>query len=402
VTVVAWGVVVTYLGWPQLLARLPLGLALKNDLHLPPQDLAAFWAVATIPWYGKPLIGLLVDARPLAGTRRRAYLLVGSVAAAAAWAAFAFVPRTYGQLLFVALAANAALAIVSTNVSGLLVEVGQREGATGRLSALRQALVGAINLVVGPLGGWLAGRAFGWTVGAGVLVVGSFVPVVAALAREPTPPRAAERGAVKRHLVAALRSRPTLAAAALVFLVYVSPGLQTPLLYYQQDVLRFDPLFMGVLQTWAGAGVILGAVGYGVACRYLPLGVSLATGIVLSAASTLTYLAYDSRDAAIAIHFASAVMGTFAAMPLYDLAARAAPEGSETFGYAFVLGAQTLATYAVSDVVGSYLYGRIHLSFKQLVWVDALSTLAVLLFLPAVPRSVRAGRELGRGALGPR
>jgi hypothetical protein len=401
VTVVAWGVVVTYLGWPQLLARLPLGLALKNDLHLPPQDLAAFWAVATIPWYAKPLIGLVVDARPLAGTRRRGYLLVASVAAVAAWAAFAFVPRAYGHLLFVALAANAALAVVSTNVSGLLVEVGQREGATGRLSALRQGLVGAINLVVGPLGGWLAGRAFGWTVGVGVLVVGSFVPVVAALAREPTP-RAGPRGAVRRHLVSTLRSRPTLAAAALVFLVYVSPGLQTPLLYYQQDVLRFDPLFMGVLQTWAGAGVILGAVAYGVACRYLPLGVSLGAGIVLSAASTLTYLAYDSREAAIAIHFTSAVMGTFAAMPLYDLAARAAPEGSETFGYTFVLGAQTLATYAVSDVVGSYLYGRIHLPFKQLVWVDALSTLAVLLFLPAVPRSLRARRELGRGVGGAR
>jgi hypothetical protein len=151
---------------------------------------------------------------------------------------------------------------------------------------------------------------------------------------------------------------------------------------------------MGVLQTWSGAGVIVGALAYAVACRYLPLGVSLAAGIVLSAASTLTYLAYDSREAAVAIHFVSAIMGTFAAMPLYDLAARAAPEGSESFGYAFVLGMQTLATYAVSDVVGSTLYGRLHVSFKQLVWVDALSTLAVLLFLPAVPRALRAGREL--------
>ncbi|HVU53269.1 MAG TPA: hypothetical protein VHL80_21440 [Polyangia bacterium] len=400
VTVVAWGVAATYLGWPQLLARLPLGLALKNDLHLPAHELAAFWAVATVPWYGKPLIGLLVDAYPLAGTRHRGYLLAGSVAAVAAWAALAFVPRASGPLLLAALAANAALAVVSTNVGGLLVEVGQREGATGRLSALRQTLVGAINLVVGPLGGWLAGRAFGWTVGVGALVVGSFIPVVGALAREPAPARVPEPGAVGRRLGATLRSRPALAAAGLVFLVYVAPGLQTPLLYYQQDVLRFDPLFMGVLQTWAGAGVIVGALAYGVACRFLPLGVSLAAGIVLSAASTLTYLAYDSRPAAVVIHFGSAVMGTLAAMPLYDLAARAAPEGSESFGYAFVLGMQTLATYGVSDVVGSWLYDRVHLAFKQLVWVDALSTLAALLFLPVVPRALRAGRET-RGALSP-
>ena len=100
-----------------------------------------------------------------------------------------------------------------------------------------------------------------------------------------------------------------------------------------------------------------------------------------------------------AIHFLSAIVGTFAAMPLYDLAARAAPRGSESFGYALVLGMQTLASYAVSDVVGSYLYGHLHVTFKQLVWIDAASTLAVLAFLPAVPRALRSGRE-GAAALG--
>jgi len=404
VTVVGWGVFVTYLGWPQLLARLPLGLSLKNELGLAPQELAAFWAIATTPWYLKPVIGLLVDATPLAGTRRRAYLLLGSFAACLAWIAFALVPRAYAPLLMVAVAVNVALAVVSTNVGGLLVELGQRHGATGRLSALRQALVGGINLVAGPVGGWLAGRAFGWTVGLGALIVGSFVPVVATLWRAPTAvgaPRGAagEPAAARRHLVATLRSRPTLTAAALVFLVYVAPGLQTPLLYYQQDVLHFDPLFMGLLQTWAGAGVILGALVYGAGCRFVPLGVSLAAGIVLSAASTLSFLAYDSRAAAIAIHVLSASAGTLAVMPLYDLAARAAPRGSESFGYALVLGVQTLATYGVSDVVGSYLYGHVHLTFKQLVWADALSTLAVLAFLPALPRALRDGRE-GAAALG--
>src|SRR5580704_4036934 len=137
VTIVGWGVFATYLGWPQLLARLPLGLSLKNELGLPPQELAAFWAVATIPWYLKPVIGLFVDATLLGGARRRAYLLLASFVASLAWLAFALVPRAYAPLLVVAVAVNAALAGVSTNVGGLLVELGQRHGATGRLSALR-------------------------------------------------------------------------------------------------------------------------------------------------------------------------------------------------------------------------------------------------------------------------
>jgi Na+/melibiose symporter-like transporter len=395
VTVVAWGVVVTYLGWPQLLARLPLGFALMNGLGLPPEKVSVFWMIATVPWYFKPLMGLYVDARPLAGTRRRAYLLATCIAATVAWAAFALVPRTYAPLLFVAVAANATLAALSTNVGGLLVELAQREGASGRLSALRWAIVGAVNVVVGPVGGWLAGRAFGWTVGLGVLIVGSFLPVVSLLATEPASSQGAARGTFGRQLRATLRSRPTIAAAGLVFLVYVAPGLQTPLLYYQVKVLHFDPLFIGSLQSWAGVGVVVGALLYGVLCRFVPLGASLAAGIVLSAVGTLSYLFYDSRTAAVAIHLLSAIVGALAAMPLYDLAARSAPEGSESFGYALVLGMQTLAGFAVSDVVGSLLYGRFHFTFKQLVWVDALSTLAVLAFLPAIPRSVTAGREVG-------
>jgi hypothetical protein len=392
---IALGIFVTGMGWPQLLARLPLGLALKNDLQLPPQRLALFWAIATIPWYAKPLVGLIVDAAPLLGTRRRAYLAAGSAAGAAAWLAFAVVPRAFAPLLAVAVAVNLALVVVSANVGGLLVEVGQRHGATGRLSSLRQAIVGVMNLGAGPLGGWLAGRAFGWTVALGALIVGSFVPAALALVREPGGARAGGGVGAQLgfHARAVARSRPTLLAAALVFLVYVAPGLQTPLLYYQQDVLKFDPLFMGELQTWGGAGVILGALAYGVLCRFVPLRLALPAGIVLNAASVLAFLAYDSRGAAAAIHFLSAIFGTLAVMPLYDVAARAAPRGSESVGYAVVLGMQTLALYAVSDVIGSYLYGHFHLTFQQLVWVDAGATLAVLAFVPALPRTLLAGRD---------
>jgi MFS family permease len=391
VAVVGWGVAATYLGWPQLLARLPLGLTLKNDLALSPQQVAAFWAVATIPWYLKPIAGLVADASSRAG-RRRGSLVLGSLGGALAWLAFAVVPRGYAALLVVAVGVNVALVFVSATVGGLLSEVGQRHGATGRLSSLRQTLVGGVNLAAGPMGGWLAGRAFGWTVGLGALIVGSFAPVVLTLSRQGEGSPSA-RPVVGARVRETLSSRTTLTVAALVFLFYVAPGLQTPLLYYQQDVLHFDPLFMGLLQTWAGAGVIIGASIYAIVCRFVPIRWSLPLGVVLSAATTLGYLGYHSRTSAIVIHFLTAITGTMAVLPVYDLAARAAPEGSEGFGYSFILGMQTLATYAVSDVIGSYLYGRLHVGFARLVWIDALTTLAVLSFLPAVPRGLLATRD---------
>src|SRR5205823_2245988 len=114
VGVIGAGIFVAGLGWPGMLARLPLGLFLKNQLALSPAQAATFWAAATFGWYIKPLVGLLCDAFPLFGTRRRGYLLAGAVAAALAWAALGVVPPRYAWLLALMLALNLAIVVVST------------------------------------------------------------------------------------------------------------------------------------------------------------------------------------------------------------------------------------------------------------------------------------------------
>ena len=248
--VIATGIFVTGLGWPGLIGRLPFGLLLKNNLHLAPEKVAAFWAVGTIAWYVKPLVGLICDSTPIFGTRRHAYLLFGAVGAVVAWAAFAFVPRAYAPFLALMTGLNIALMVINATVGGMLVEEGQRLGATGRLSALRSGLEGGMSLVAGPLGGLLAVAAFGWTSATGAFVVALVIPVTLLLHREPR--RAIANLAVwtsaKAQLRQIVRSRPMWMTSILLFLVYLAPGLQTPLLFYQQDVLKFDARFMGVLQ----------------------------------------------------------------------------------------------------------------------------------------------------------
>jgi predicted MFS family arabinose efflux permease len=395
VAVIAVGLFVTGLGWPGLIGRLPFRLLLKNELGLPAQKVAAFWAIGTFAWYVKPLVGLLVDAYPILGTRRRAYLLLGGLSATATWASFALVPRTYAALLGVMVALNVALVLVSTVVGGMLVETGQTFGATGRLSSLREALVGAMQLVAGPIGGWLATRAFGWTAGFGTAVVFTIVPTAWLLAREPR--RASVDVAVwtraREHLRAIVRSRVMWATAGLTFLFYISPGLQTPLLYHQTDVLKFDAQFIGWLDLVGGASMLAGAVVYGVLCRRLPLRTTLALGIALNAASTLLYLVYRSPTSALAISAVGGALTVLGWLPLLDLAARATPKGSESLGYSLILSVQNIAFFAVSDVVGSWLYGSLHWSFSSLVWVNGLSTAAVLLFVPFLPRALVAARE---------
>jgi MFS family permease len=396
-TIIAAGLFVTGLGWPGMIARLPLDLFFKNQLHFAPQDVAAFWAIGAFAWYVKPLVGLLCDAVPLLGTRRRGYLIAGSVAACLLWSALAIVPPRPPAFLAVILALNLAIVVVSTAIGGWLVEIGQRHGATGRLSALREGLSGAMSLVVGPVAGWLAARAIGWTAGAGALIWLAFIPVALWAAREPpaTTSDGAARvlgGALAQLRV--LRRAPTMwSAAGLLFLAHLAPGFQTPLLYRQQDDLHFTPHDMGRLILVGAIGAIAGSAAYSWLCRRLALRALLIGGILLNAGSIVPYLAYSSLASATAITLVAAVLGSIGILPIYDLAVRATPSGSESFGYALLLSVQTLTTLAVSDPLGATLYGHFHVTFPSLVWLNAATTAAVLLFVPFLPRALLSPRD---------
>src|SRR4051794_9012647 len=402
IAVIAAGIFVTGFAWPGILGRLPFNLLLKNQLHLPALSISRFWAVATLAWYFKPLVGFVCDAYPLFGTRRRGYLLVGTVLTGLFWLTFAVVPRDYLTFMIVMTALNLAMVAVSTVVGGLQVEISQRYGATGRLASLRTALEGVMNLAGGPISGLLAVCAFGWTTATGAIVMFSFLPVVYWLYREPRGARAdrAVWATARSHMRSIVGSRAMWGATGLLFLVYLAPGFQTPMFYYQQDVLKLDPRFMGFLQLLGGAGGIIGAAAYGYLCRRLPLKVSLLAGILLHAASTLLYLGSASAGPAAVIDGSGARPGPRATLPFSDPPARATPAGSESFGFALMMSIRNVAIFAISDPFGSYLYDRYHIGFKQLVWLNAGSSVAVLFFVPLLPAALLASREESRPGAG--
>src|SRR6185369_11811010 len=104
--------------------------------------------------------------------------------------------RSPGWLLAAMVATNLGLVVASTAVGGILVEAGQRAGATGRLSALRTGLDAVMALVAGPLGGVLAAApAFGWTAATGAALTASLIPVALAGYDGRAAPLAAARTA---------------------------------------------------------------------------------------------------------------------------------------------------------------------------------------------------------------
>src|SRR4029077_14938157 len=192
----------------------------------PAQRLGGFLLIATFAWNVKPLAGIMSDAFPLFGTRRRHYMLLGAGMAAGCWFLMGVVPRSYLPLLLTAFGANAFMVIASTVMGGLMVEAGQKYGISGRVTSIRQALQSAVSLGNGILGGYLAAAAFGWTVGiATALLLVLAVTTFFALTERPVPVRNQNVLTNASHELATLiRSRTLWTSGIFLALVYISPG----------------------------------------------------------------------------------------------------------------------------------------------------------------------------------
>jgi MFS family permease len=390
---VALGAFVTTITQPGVIGRLPLQLFLKRELHFSAQTLAGFMLVAGFAWNLKPIAGILSDAFPLLGTRRRHYMLLGSVLAAVCWVLIGIAPRAYWPLLVATFGANAFMVVASTVMGGLMVEAGQKYGVSGRVTSIRQALQSVVSVGNGVLGGYLAATAFGWTVGIATgLLLALSLATFFVLTERPVRARTTDAlGLARRQLATLLRSRTLWAAGAFLALVYITPGFTTPLLYLQIDALKFSTPYIGLLETIEGATGLLGAIVYAVVCRRLTLRQLLVTAIAANAAATLLYLGYGAGTAPF-IHGVGGLVTLASELALMDLAVRATPRGCESLGFSLMMSARNFALKG-SDLFGSWLLDTHGWTFAQLVWLNAGTTALILVFIPFLPKILVSRRE---------
>ena len=396
---VSAGLFITSMGQPGVIGQLPFLFLFKNEFHFNAAQQANFFAIATFAWYLKPLSGLLCDSFPLFGTRRRSYLILSAAVAAVAWSLFAIAPRTYVSFFWLMVVLNAAMVIASTTIGGVLVEAGQEGSATGRLASVRYGIDGVINIIAGPVGGWLAARAFGYTAGIGALLMFSLVPLTLGLVKEE---RGARRNlqvwsaaAVQFRLI--IRSKTMWAASVLLLFVFMAPGFGIALRYYQQDVLKFSTQFIGRLQALSGIGGILATILYAVLCRRVSLKPLLLGGILLNAISSVLYLWYHSAMSAMVIDTSNGFLAVLGILPLFDLAARATPRGSESFGYALLMSVYNIAVFAISNPIGSWLYelpsSEWHHNLTRLIWLNTGTSLIAFALVPFLPHILLTHRD---------
>lgn len=384
-TMIGAGVFATTLPQPAVL-RLPFQYLLKAELRVSREAMAAFFALAAVAWYVKPLAGILSDTVPLFGTRRRHYLLLAGTAASLFWLAVALVPRTYASILASVIAVNAMLMLGSTITGALMVEAGQQYGATGRLTSVRYVVQSFCVLLGGPLGGWLATRSFWLTGIIGAAGAGLIVPVAFVLLREPRAARPSTTAWVRARaeLKTLMRSGSLWSAIGVLAVVYIPPGFQTALYYLQTDTLRFPSGFLGTLTFISGAASLGGAALYGILCKYVRLRRLLQLGILCNALATFCYLFYRSSGAAMLIDAQAGLFVTMAELSLMDLAARATPRGGEGLSFALMMSVRN-GSLAISDISGSWLIDQHYMTFAMVVGLDVAVIALALLVVPTLP-----------------
>jgi predicted MFS family arabinose efflux permease len=376
------------------LADQPHQALLKEQLGMSQEASAVYFFIAHFTNYIKPLAGVLIDAVPLFGARRRPYLILGLLACGIGWLILGYVPRNYYSLLITYTTLYVMVVVISTTLGGLMVEGGALFRASGRLSAYRQAIVRVSMIIGSQAGGWLATRDFALTTSLTAWCHFLLLPLFWFALRERPIPRqsGSTLPAVKEQFATLLRSRVLWAAAGLIFLVEVAPGFNTPLYYYQRDTLHFSQQFIGFLRSVSGACGVVGALGFALICRKVSLKPLLTAGILIHCGAALLFLWYRTPTSAVIIQGLYEAANTLAILPLYDLAVRGTPRGSEAMGYAVMMSVWNL-TQGAANVLGARLVTRHGVEFSELIWINAGTTALVLFAIPFLPRVLVARKD---------
>jgi MFS-type transporter involved in bile tolerance (Atg22 family) len=284
--------------------------------------------------------------------------------------------------------------MVSTVVGGYLVETAQAVSGSGRLSAIRMFVQQGSYIISGPVAGFLASIAFGWTATACASVIFLLIPAtIWFLHEQPSRVNSQQLLVNARKQLGTIGKAGTMwAASGLLALFYIAPGLQTAVFYKQQNELHMNTDAQGILQMVNGIGCVVAAVAYGFLCRRFQLRQLLVACLIMGTLANLGYLFYSSPGNAQVCETFYGFGYTLAELSLLDLAVRVTPAGSEGLGFALMVSVRNFAVYG-TDWIGSEMLDKYHLAFSTLVFSNAATTLLAVPLVFLLPLCIVSRKD---------
>jgi predicted MFS family arabinose efflux permease len=366
------------------IAAQPIFFLLKDELKLSAAGTATFVALTGIAWNIKPLYGVTSDLVPLAGYRRRSYLLVTTAMAALGWLTLGLLPGyAYGPTLLLLGLTGLGLAFTDVLCDAIMVQEGKPRGLTGTFQSIQWAAIYGASLVAGIGGGYLSAHvAYSRT----FLLVAAFPAISFAASwyavREPRT--RFDRATVTATLAAIRRgigSGPLLRAAVFLLLWNFRPSFGVPLEFYMVDVLGISKIQLGVLASIGSGAAMGGAVLFGRYGRAVPLRRLLTLAIAVEVAGTLAYYGLVGWRSAVVLTVTVSFVAIIAFLATMDLAARAVPTHAEGTFFAALMSVSNIGTTGAA-ALGGWLYDLVGLNW--LIAISAAATAACWLLVPWV------------------
>jgi len=384
----------------------PLNYYLKQIFGWTPVQVSAYLTILNLPWIIKPVYGIVSDFLPLFGYRRKAYLVLANAAAAVAFGWVTQITQP-SQLIFVLLLTAYAMAISSTLCGAILVENGQRLGASDAFVNQQWLWFNIAALASGFIGGQLVERlspAVALHAAAAIIAVAPLAVVMTGWFLISEPKSRIDLPEMRKtfsSLVVAFTLRELWFVGAFLFLYYLSPGLGTPLYYHMTDELKFSQEYIGILGSISSAGWITGALLYRRFLKGITAKTLLNLSILFGTLTTAAFLLLWNEAAAAVINFFSGFAGMIAFVATLSLAADYCPQRAEGFAFAALMSITNFSG-ALSDNIGSYLYEHMfNRRLDPLILVSAAFTALAFAFVPMLRlRDKRPGepaRAVGAG-----
>lgn len=386
------------------LAHLAVSFFLKDRLGLSPAEVASLVGIAMLPWTVKPLYGMISDSFPIAGYRRRPYLVLSSLLGSISWLCMARVVET-------PLAATIAIGLASLSVAcsdaitdALVVQRArlEPEGDAGSLQSFSWAAVSVGAISSAYFGGFILER-WGTQV---VFEITAALPVLVAIAAFAIADLSgrSEDGAIEsippninrqlKQLRQAVTSKQIWLPAAFIFLWQATPSADTAFFFFSTNELGFNPEFLGTVRL---ATSLAGLVGVWIFQRYLksvPMRriflwtTLISTVLGLTSLILITHtnrsLGIDDRWFSLGDSLILTVAGRIAYMPVLVLAARLCPEGIEATLFALLMSVMNVAglcSYQLGAGLTHFL-GVTDVDFTNLWLLVLITNLSNLIPLP--------------------
>ena len=377
--------------------------SLLRSWGLGADEIAGFMLIVGLPWYLKPLLGLLSDFVPILGSRRRSYLLLATLMAGIGLmlaGTLDLPPGSVGTLLLVLLVPCAGVALADVVADALMVEKGQPLGLTGRLQSVQWASLYAAGILTGVAGGLLSQRGaqqLGFVL-AGAFSLLSFFVAWRVLDREPParldPSQARE---TLRQTLSAIRAGYILPVALFLILLNFNPFSADVLYVHLTGALGISETLVGTMYSVGSAAAVVGCFVYGWFSPRFRVRSIIHISLVAMLISSLSYFALSGWLSALVIAGAVGFAYMFTTLAQLDLAARYCPPASAGTVFALLMALSNLS-YSLGSRVGGGWYeswsARLgaERAFDSLVSIGAACTAACWLVVLMLPRG-DAGAE---------